>query len=172
MVISMEMVFFMILIIVGGMLGTLLKIPAGALVGPLFLVGSFKAANILNLNDVPQIVRWGSQACLGMMLGLLFSRDIIAYSKKMLGGILFVGVVSVLSALLIGFVVYQLTDLSLITAIIATVPGGLPEMLTLASSVEANTQAVAMFQLMRIIVLMLVVPVFLRMIYKRFRSEG
>lgn len=169
----MEMIYFFILVLIGGAMGVLLKIPAGALIGPLFLVGTFKATNILPVDDVPRILRLGSQAFLGLMIGLLFSRNILSYSKKMLGGIFFVGFVSLSSTFVMGYIVYKLTDLSLLTAIIATVPGGLPEMLTLATSVNANTQAVAMFQIIRVIVLMLIVPAFLRWMYKRInrRSE-
>jgi membrane AbrB-like protein len=157
----MNILLFLLLSFIGGAIGILLKVPAGALLGSMILIGALQATNMLVIDNIPQIIRWIVQAVLGLMIGLMFSRDVLKITKKTLSGLLIVGFGGIISAFLLGFLVYGLTGLSFKTSVIAAAPGGIAEMLTLADSMDADTQAVALLHLLRFFIVMSTIPIIL-----------
>jgi membrane AbrB-like protein len=168
----MEFLLFFALCFIGGWLGLVLRLPAGALIGPLLLVGLFKLTNVLVISEIPMLILWASQASLGLFIGLMFSREILKFPKKMLVAVLLIGISSIFTSFLVGFFVYKTTNLSLIDAIISVVPGGLAEMLAFSNEINADTQSIAIFQLLRVVLLMLIVPNLITWIYKKINNKS
>lgn len=173
----MDVLQFLLLSFMGGVFGIMLKIPAGALIGPMLLVGTFQLTEIVVLDEIPQFIKWIAQAMLGLMIGLMFSKEILKISSKQLAAFLIIGFSSIITSFLFGLLIYQTSDLSFLTSVISAVPGSMAEMLALAESLDTNTQAVAMIHLLRFLLIMLILPFILSWAVKKnnkypIRSES
>ncbi|GAA0355686.1 AbrB family transcriptional regulator [Bacillus horti] len=152
----MDTLLFICLAFIGGKIGLKLKLPAGALIGAMLLVGAVKMlTEILEYFQPGDSLRFMVQMFLGAMIGLMFSKRIRALRVKELLMILVVGASSLVSSILFGWSFHSLFNQSLGTSIIAATPGGIAEMLTLADSVHADTQVVAFVHVMRFMILVL-----------------
>lgn len=151
----MDTFTFLVCAYVGGRLGLKLRLPAGALLGSMFFIGFLQITNLLEFTTISQLLRVGSKIALGIMIGLMFSRKIFMLSYKKLLGFMFVGISSVISAVLLGFIFHKLGYFPTVTGIVASSPGGIAEMLTLADEINADTQDVAMMHIIRFVLFML-----------------
>lgn len=163
----LDTIMFLIFAYIGGTLGIKLKLPAGALLGSMFLIGILKMTNMFEFAEVSPILRVASKMALGTMIGLMFTKDILNLPIKQLFSFVLVGLSSILSAVLLAFVFDLFGALPFITALISSTPGGIAEMLTLADEVDVNTQAVVMMHLIRFVTLMLLLRWMLTLQQKR-----
>lgn len=164
---KMDLIQFLFLSFIGGMLGILLKIPAGALIGPMIFVGAFQVTELVVVEHVPQLVRLSAQSMLGLFIGLMFSKKILKQKKKDYLAVMMVGVGSMITAFLFGLIIREITHLHYLTAVVASVPGAVAEMLTLADSMGMSTQEVAMLHVLRFLIIMLVFPYIITAIVKK-----
>jgi membrane AbrB-like protein len=163
----MDTVLFLLLAYVGGTVGIKLKLPAGALLGSMLFVGAFSMTGTIDF-DIAPIIRPISKIALGTMIGLMFTKEILKLPFKQVLSFILLGLGSVLSACVIAIVFHYLGFIPFITGMIAVAPGGIAEMLTLADSVDSNTQIVVMMHLIRFVTLM----VLLRWLLKLFEKQG
>lgn len=151
----MDTLLFLIVAYIGGTLGIKFKLPAGALLGSMFLVGILKMTEIISFENVSYLLRYFSKVSLGTIIGLMFTSNILKLSLKQLYSFILVGLSSVFSALILAFLFDTLQTLPFVTALISSSPGGIAEMLTLADSVGINTEEVLIIHIIRFITLMI-----------------
>lgn len=151
----MDTILFLVIAYIGGTLGIKLKLPAGALLGSMFLVGILKMTETINFENISYFLRYFSKVSLGTMIGLMFTNNILKLSWKQLLGLFLVGLSSVLSALIIALSFNLFEVLPFVTALVSSAPGGIPEMLTLADSIGINTEEVIIIHLIRFVTLMI-----------------
>ncbi|SDN33513.1 AbrB family transcriptional regulator [Alkalicoccus daliensis] len=141
-------------------------LPAGIMIIPLLLT-ILVMVSPAALPAVPDILFYGAQLAVGVSLGrTIYFKDI-----KQAG--LYSGLFAVLTVLLIlisaalGTLLYVWTDMNLTTALLSAAPGGLIEMVLTASIVGADPAVVTSLQLIRIIIIIVFVPVFLKKVLFR-----
>ncbi len=143
--------------IAGGGLGLALRLPAGALLGPLALGAVLNVFGWITI-ELPPVLLIASYAFIGWNIGLRFTRDVLAAAARALPQS--VGA----TALLMGFcgglawmlVVFLHVDP--LTAYLATTPGGVDAAAIIAASTKVDTPFVMALQTARVIVLMVIGP--------------
>jgi membrane AbrB-like protein len=134
--------------VVGGLAGHWSGFPTGALLGALVTVGTI---NLVSGDRVrlPEPFGITARAMMGTVIGSLVTVGLISrIGVNLRWAVLYTALVIILG-LLIGFVLYRITDMDLRTALTGTAPGGLPEMVALAEDVGARTDLVLGLHLVR-----------------------
>ncbi|KHF38192.1 AbrB family transcriptional regulator [Halalkalibacter okhensis] len=142
------------------------KIPAGIVIGPLAITALLNIS-VVELATVPPILLLLAQTVVGIGLG-----KNISFSDLRMGGkysLIYFGVsiCLILISFALGIVLAQFTSLDLATSILSFAPGGLIEMVLTASIVGADPAIVSAFQLVRILIIVMFVPPFLKWYFKK-----
>ena len=142
------------------------KIPAALVIIPLLYTALF------NISGVPLAVipSWGvvcAQITVGMFLGAKMTIKDLKLGGKYSGiyfgfAILLIGI-----CFGVGYVFSIFTPLSLSTAILSFAPGGLVEMVLTANSIGADPAVVSSLQFIRLLLIILIVPGFLKWFFTR-----
>jgi membrane AbrB-like protein len=168
----MDLLQFFILTLIGGLIAIKLNIPGGGLIGPIIFVGFFQASEWVVIESVPNIIRWGAQSMLGVFIGLQFSRKVLNLSRKDLLSFTMVGLTSIITSFLFGFMLYNITDETFVTTVISAVPGSIAEMLMLAHSMNLDTQPVVVLHLLRYLLLLTIIPFIVTFIAKSVQRNS
>lgn len=145
-----------------------LKIPAGVMIGALALVAVY---NILT-GDVsfPPYMKTVSQILTGAFIGVSIRSDVIGMLKKLALPALVIPFSLMVCGLLIGFIVYRVTDYDLVTCLLATSPGGIADMALIGMDMGADTSIMAVLHLVRLLSIICIWPplskLILRHVYK------
>jgi membrane AbrB-like protein len=152
----------MIVALVAGFIGYLLKVPAGALTLSMAAVG---ALNIYSGRGyMPLNIRKATQICAGALIGerMTFS-DIIALQNVIFPAfILLVGIILV--NLILGFLISKISRLDVVTSLLASAPGGLSDMALIAKDLGGDAPKVAILQLVRYICVIAIFPILIKYI--------
>ncbi|WP_198527082.1 AbrB family transcriptional regulator [Sphingomonas sp. Ant20] len=151
---------------VGAILGVKLRLPAGALLGPLVLGGVLNVTGIAQ-PVLPQWLLAISYAVVGWKIGLSFTRDTLRVAGKAMPRIL----LSV--GLLIAFcggIAAALTrwaGIDPVTAYLASSPGGMDSVAIIAASSPVDVPFVMALQVMRFLGVLLIGPPLARFVATR-----
>jgi uncharacterized protein len=151
-----------------GVLGALrLRIPAGALLGPLILTAVVTVTGLSGGVDVPPLLREGSFALIGLQIGLRFERDTVRAIARLLGPVL-LAIVALLAACFgLAWVLSLTASVSLLNAYLATTPGGLYAVLPIAFGSGGDPTFVLAVQALRVFVMVLAAPAAVRWLVRR-----
>lgn len=163
----MDLLQFISLTLIGGMIAIKLKIPGGAVIGPMILVGFFQSTEWIVIESVPKIIRWVAQMMLGVFIGLQFSKKVLKLSPKDLLAFGIVSFTSLLTSFLFGYLIFKITEKPFLASVISAVPGSIAEMLMLADSMNLDTQFVAVLHLLRFLLLLTIIPFIVSYVEKR-----
>jgi membrane AbrB-like protein len=108
----------------GAWAGTRIRLPAGALLGPLILGILLEELGVMHLAwppGVPQL----AYLVLGLWVGLLFDGDSIKRAGRLLPVVLLSAIGLVAACATLGWALSTLTGIDPITAFLATTPGGI-----------------------------------------------
>lgn len=156
--------WFIIPIIIGVLIQD--KIPAGIVVGPLALTALLNISPI-ELASIHPVILHAAQVAVGIGLG----KNISFHDLKMGGKYCLVyfgiSIFLIIVSFGIGSLLASFTTLNLATAILSIAPGGLMEMALTASTVGADPAIVSALQLIRILVIIIFVPPFLRWYFQK-----
>ncbi|MDT8861262.1 AbrB family transcriptional regulator [Alkalihalobacillus sp. MEB130] len=147
------------------------KIPAGVVIGPL-AVTALLNMSVVELSSVHPFFLLMAQVAVGIGLG-----KNISFSDLKMGGkfsIVYFGVsISlIVVSFVLGVILAQTTSLDLATAILSLAPGGLIEMVLTASIVGADPAIVSAFQLIRILIIIIFVPPFLKWYFRKTVTQN
>lgn len=151
----------MALAVFGSIAGVKSRIPAGALLVPLFAGIALSCAHVMTMTLPPWLMA-GGYALVGWSIGLRFSREIVIYAARVfpkiaassLTLIALCGGLAVLLHLIVG------TDP--LTAYLATSPGGADSVAIIAASSHVDVPFVMAMQMARFILVLLVGPALAR----------
>jgi membrane AbrB-like protein len=147
-----------------------LKFPAGALIGSLVAVAIL---NVFTGNaNFPKEVKIISQSLAGAYIGSTITRADILEVRQILKPAIFLVVTMSLFNIVSSAFLSNFTEIDLITALFATAPGGLMDMILLAADMGANTSAVASVQLLRIIAVVSFTPMMLKFCIAKFEKKS
>lgn len=153
------MAWFIVTFIIG-LTGALicykLKVKGGLMIGSLLAVALFNIFTDLAYFPLPAKIF--AQIISGVFIGIQVNKKNLVGLKKMVKPTLFLLGGLLLINIFLGFVIYSLSDCSLITALFAAVPGGVADISIISNDMGADTSIVAVFQLFRMITVITFFP--------------
>lgn len=147
-----------------------LRLPAGALVGPMLLGAVLHAAGLARM-ALPDALLGAAYACIGLHVGLRFTRETLRAALHALPGILAAtfAIIGLCGGWAWGLT--RLMPVDFLTAFLATSPGGLDSVAIIAMGTKADMSFVLGVQTLRLFVVLLTGPVLARWI-ARAAPEG
>jgi hypothetical protein len=155
----------------GAIVGVKSRIPAGALLVPMFVGAPLSASHLLTITLPPWLLAI-SYALVGWSIGLRFTRETVLYAWKQLPVIL--ASIFTLIALCGGlaFVLHEAAGTDALTAYLATSPGGADAVAIIAASSRVDLPFVMAMQVGRLLMVLLVGPTLARTIARWAGSEA
>jgi membrane AbrB-like protein len=150
----------------GGWLGVRFRLPAGALVGAM-VVGLIPGLLEIGPLAWPGFVLSGAYLLLGSRVGSRFDRSIIQRLWALLPFALGFVVALIVICAGIGWGLHLATNLDMLTALLATSPGGIDAATIAALDTGANVTMVVSIQMMRLLMMVLVGPFIIRRLVAR-----
>ncbi len=145
------------LAVLGGLAGFWIRLPAGGFVGAMALTGLASVSGI-QLQPLPVAFRTAAQIGLGALIGLNVTPDVVGILRVMILPTLAVTVVMVFWGILLAFAVRKRTGWDLMTCLIATCPGGVTQLASIAEELGADPLRVSFLHLVRLFTIFLVLP--------------
>jgi membrane AbrB-like protein len=161
----------LVLIVVGGVLGRVSRIPAGGVLVPLIAGAVLHGSGVMEI-ELPQWLRAASYALLGWNIGLGFTRPILAHAARTLPQTL----LAILSLILfcggLAFALVKAAGVAPLTAYLATSPGGIDSIAIIAASskVTVDLSFIMALQLARLVVVLALGPHISRFVANRMRG--
>jgi uncharacterized protein len=150
----------------GGLIGTALRIPAGALLAPMALAAILEALGLVTL-VLPQWLLAITYAFLGWSIGLGFNRDLLQHAARALLPItLAIGVMIAVCAALAALLVYA-AGIDPLTAYLATSPGGMDSVAIIGAASKADLSFVMALQVVRLVIVLMLGPPLARFLAQR-----
>jgi len=145
---------------VSGFLLNMIHFPLPWVLGPLVAVLTWKSA-VKRAVSMPGVFRNGGLIIIGYMMGSPFTRETAIQIARHLPSILAVTLGAVLFSLLLAFLIYKPIGISLNSAILGSVPGGLTQMVILCDELkDADITFVTFMQSIRLLSVVFFVPFF------------
>ena len=141
----------------GAVIGVKSKLPAGALLVPMFVGAPLSASHLLTITLPPWLLAV-CYALVGWSIGLRFTRETVLYAWKQLPVIL----VSIFTLIALcgglAFALHEAAGTDALTAYLATSPGGADAVAIIAASSRVDLPFVMAMQIGRLLVALLVGP--------------
>ncbi|CAH0343165.1 AbrB family transcriptional regulator [Rhizobium sp. CECT 9324] len=140
----------------GGYIGYLLGLPLGWLLGAMAVTMVLAMAGIrVTASPNP---RAAMIAVIGLMVGSAFKPEVLGYVGEWWASLVAVAVYTVITAAFGVFTCSRLGRLDSPTAALSGMPGGLSEMIVMASAFGADVRSVSMVHATRLVILIATVP--------------
>ncbi|WOS61462.1 AbrB family transcriptional regulator [Sinorhizobium fredii] len=152
--------------VVGGLLGKLLRVPAGAFLVPFAIGSALNVSGTLTI-ELPQWLLALSFALLGWNIGLSFTRSIIAHARRAFFPTLVSIFVLMAFSGALAVLLIKAAGIDPLTAYLATSPGGLDSIAVIAASSDVDLPFVMALQTARLLIITLIGPVLARFVADR-----
>jgi membrane AbrB-like protein len=136
--------------VLGAWAGTRLRLPAGALLGPLILGVALAELRMVHLAWPPGVPQ-AAYLVLGLWVGLLFDGTSVKRAGRLFPFVLASAVGLVLACAVLGWALAALTGIDGMTAYLATTPGGIESVAIVALGTEADAPLVLAVQMLRLL---------------------
>lgn len=153
-----------IIALVSGLIGYIIKVPAGTMTFSMAAVGTFNV--IYDKGFMPLNLRRLTQMFAGALIGSRVTYANIIELKGILvpACILLIGIIAV--NLFIGFLINKTSRLELITSLLASAPGGLSDMALIAKELGGDAPKIAILHTVRVITVIGIFPVLIKFIIR------
>ncbi|NLD30785.1 MAG: AbrB family transcriptional regulator [Trichococcus flocculiformis] len=152
----------LIVAFIGCWAGIRFRVPAGGMIGSLVAVAIYNYFS--QMGYMPANLKIIGQIIIGGTIGMNFTKSSLAEMKQ----VFFPAVISVVILLTVGviagYILHKVAGIDLITALLGTSSGGLTDMTILAAAFEADTIIVSSIHLVRPFSVILLMPIFVRII--------
>jgi membrane AbrB-like protein len=145
----------------GAWVATRVRLPAGALLGPLLLAAVLTLTGVTHA-QVPPLLRETGFGVIGLQVGLRFTPEALRQVGRLLVPVLVSIVALIVACLGLAWVLSETAHVSLLDAYLATTPGGLFAVIAAAFGSGADTTFVLAVQGLRLLVMVLAAPVVVR----------
>lgn len=141
----------------GALLGLKLRIPAGALLVPLFIGAPLEATHVIAITLPPWLLAL-AYALVGWSIGFRFTREMVIYAGRQFPKIL--ASIFTLIAMCggLGFALHEAAGTDALTAYLATSPGGADAVAIIAASTPVDVPFVMAMQFGRLLIVILIGP--------------
>jgi uncharacterized protein len=157
--------------VVGAGAALALRVPAGAQVGPMVLGSLLHASGIVRMS-LPVPILELAYACIGIYVGLRFTRETLRLTVTALPGILTATFSVIALCAAWGWGLTLLLPIDLLTAVLATSPGGLDSVAIIAVGSKADVSFVLAVQTLRLFVVLLTGPLLAKWISRSVPEEA
>lgn len=146
-------------------LNRLVHVPSGAMLIPLFIGAILRGLGLIDL-ELPRLLLVPAFTTIGWVVGLRFTAEILRTVRAKLPHML--ASILLLMAFCggIGWMLTQLLGIDMLTAYLATSPGGADSIAIIAASAHVDLGFVLAFQTVRLIVVIVVAPIMARRLAK------
>ena len=145
--------------LVGMLAGMRLRLPAGALLGPLVLGIGLEEAGIVHV-AVPNLISVLAFALIGIYAGLLFNRSSLSHAWRLLPYMFVSTMTLIFSCAALGWIFAILTGTDYLTAYLATTPGAIDSVAVMAVDTNADSSLVLAVQMLRVLAVVIFGSVF------------
>lgn len=152
------------LALAGSLFGRAIRLPAGALLGPMILAGVVTLSAPEGWFVVPGGIQDAAFAVIGLQVGLRFTVQTVRQTGRLLLPVLISMVVLLVACFGLAVILDATTSVSLLDAYLATTPGGLYAVVAAAVGAGANTTFIVAVQGLRVVVMVLLAPLAVRRI--------
>lgn len=156
-----KVIITIIVAIFGGVIGIKFKIPVGSLIGSMIAVAIYNI--VTSKATIPKSFYMGAQIIVGGMIGLNFTFETVYGLKKLLLPSIVLVIGLTVFSLILGYIIYKVTGIDLITSLFSSAPGGLTEMVIISDSYGAYTPTVALLHLIRLVFVVTFIPIAIRL---------
>lgn len=148
--------------VVGVLAARALRLPAGALLGPMVVVGALALTGVVDGVRVPEVLQQPAFAAIGLQVGLRFTPESLRRARDTLVPV--IGAIAALIAVCaaLGWLLAELAGVSQLDGYLATTPGGLYAVLATAVASGANATFILAVQSLRLFVMVLAAPPIIR----------
>lgn len=151
---------------VGGALGVVLRIPAGALLIPMIAGAVLEGTGAVAISLPPWLLAI-SYALLGWSVGLGFTREILRHASRALPQVVLAILVMIGVCGALAFVLVHAAGIDPLTAYLATSPGGMDSVAIIGASSKVDLSFVMAMQAARFLIVLIVGPPLARFIAQR-----
>lgn len=147
-------------VILGGLSGYIawiLKIPAGAIIGPMLIIGGLRTYGC-QLKALPRKSIISAQIGLGAFLGLTFTKEVAGTMIRMLPVSLFFTFLILANGFFLGVFLHKVFKWELTTALLACAAAGVSQMSAIALEMDADAIIVSVIQTIRLVMIILILP--------------
>ncbi len=144
-----------------------LRLPAGALLGPMLLVGALALTGVIGGVRVPEVLQQPAYAAIGLQVGLRFTPESLRRARDTLVPVIATIALLILACAGLGWLLAELSGVSQLDGYLATTPGGLYAVLATAVASGANATFVLAVQSLRLFVMVLAAPPIIRRLAAR-----
>ncbi|HEX6618077.1 MAG TPA: AbrB family transcriptional regulator [Solirubrobacteraceae bacterium] len=146
----------------GAFAGRALRLPAGALLAPMFLAGAVTLSAPAGWFVVPGLAQDVAFVVIGLQVGLGFTMRTVRQTGRLLAPVLLSIAALMLACAGLAVVLDRLASVSFMDAYLATTPGGLYAVLAAALGAGGNTTFIVAVQSLRVVVMVVLAPVAVR----------
>ncbi|GAB3295336.1 AbrB family transcriptional regulator [Epidermidibacterium keratini] len=157
-----DLLFTVLAVGVGGLIGVLVPIQTFFLLGPMIVATVIATTGWLGAVTVPGPIVAVCFVLLGLQVGLRFTRASLRTIARLLAPAIAMIAVVVLGSGLLGWLLSLTTGIDGLTAYLATTPGGLPAVLAIATSGGADATYVFAVQMARLLLVLALAPLLAR----------
>lgn len=151
------------LALAGSLAGRKLRVPAGAMLGPLVAGAALNSAGIVHIT-LPQWLMIAAYALLGWHIGLRFTPGVIRHALRAIPALLLATFLLIGLCGLSAWMLTALAHVDALTAYLATSPGGLDSVAIIAVGSGSDIPFVLALQTMRLFAVVLAGPYIARLI--------
>jgi len=152
---------------VAGWAAVRVRMPAGALLGPMIVAGAITLSGLDASLATPPLLRETAFAVIGLQVGLRFTVETVRQVGRLLVPVLLSILFLLVACFGLAVILAATTSVTLQDAYLATTPGGLYAVLAVAFGAGANTTFIVAVQGLRVLVMVLLAPVAVRLILGR-----
>jgi membrane AbrB-like protein len=160
------LVLYILLSALAGLGARKIRIPTPYLLGPMLVVAVPSLIGV-QAPHMPSVVVSAAQACFGAYLGNTIDIGKMEEYKKLLPFAFGITFAVIALSMLAGYILTLITHMDLLTAFLATAPGGMSEMAVTAISVKADLPTVTSYQLFRVLFINLLTIPFVSFMLQR-----
>jgi membrane AbrB-like protein len=154
--------------------GQRLRIPAGPLLVPMVVGAVLQDAGLIEI-DLPPWLLAVAYLLVGWSIGLRFDRTILTYAARAFGRVLVSLLLLVVVCAAFGGVLVAIADVDLLTAYLATSPGGADSVAIIAATTKVDMPFIMAMQTGRFVLVLLAGPTIARLLAtvasRRARTE-
>ncbi len=151
----------------GVLLGSRLRMPAPALLGPLILTSVLTLTGVADGIAVPPIAREVAFALIGLQIGLGFEPETLRQIARLALPVMASIAALLVACFVLGWLLKLTAGVSMLDGYLATTPGGLYAVLPIAYGSGANTTFVLAVQGLRLFAMILAAPAVVRWLVRR-----
>ena len=159
--------FLVVCVVAGIAAARLIRLPAGALLGPMFVAAAFGLSGSTFAAHAPSGILDVAFAVIGIQVGLRFTPASVRQAGSVLPAAIALVLGMILVCALLGVLLASIANVSERDGYLATTPGGLSAVLAIAVGTRANATFIMAVQVIRTFVMLLGAPLLARWISQR-----